>query len=51
MSSFKFEILHQSKRSRAHGGRIYTPHGTIFALSGQVSALPLAGIAFRKRQP
>ncbi len=49
MSSFKFEI--QSKRSRAHGGRIYTPHGTIFALSGQVSALPLVGIAFRKRQP
>jgi len=27
--AFRFEILYQSKRSRARIGRIYTPHGTI----------------------
>ncbi len=46
MSSFKFEILHQSKRSRARVGRIYTPHGTIqtpsfvaVATNGTIKAL------------
>ncbi len=29
MSSFRFEILHQSSRSRARVGRIHTPHGII----------------------
>lgn len=29
MSSFRFEILHQSKKSRARVGRIHTPHGII----------------------
>jgi len=29
MSSFKFEIIHQSSRSRARVGRIHTPHGII----------------------
>lgn len=29
MSYFKFEIIHQSKKSRARVGKIYTPHGTI----------------------
>jgi queuine tRNA-ribosyltransferase len=28
-SSFKFELLHTSKRSRARVGRIHTPHGII----------------------
>lgn len=27
--NFRFEILHQSKRSRARIGKIYTPHGVI----------------------
>lgn len=29
LQSFKFEILHQSKKSMARVGRIYTPHGII----------------------
>ena len=29
MNSFKFEIIHQSKKSRARVGKIYTPHGII----------------------
>lgn len=29
MSSFRFEILHESKKSRARVGRIHTPHGII----------------------
>ena len=29
MSNFRFEILHQSSRSRARVGRIHTPHGII----------------------
>ena len=29
MSFFKFEIIHQSTKSRARVGRIHTPHGTI----------------------
>lgn len=29
MSYFKFELIHQSKRSRARVGRIHTPHGII----------------------
>lgn len=29
MSKFKFEVLHQSKKSRARVGRIHTPHGII----------------------
>ncbi|MDZ4149983.1 tRNA-guanine transglycosylase, partial [Methylicorpusculum sp.] len=29
MNSFKFELTHQSKRSRARVGRIHTPHGII----------------------
>lgn len=29
MSYFSFEVLHQSKKSRARVGRIHTPHGTI----------------------
>lgn len=29
MSYFRFELLHQSKKSRARVGRIYTPHGII----------------------
>ncbi len=29
MDYFSFEIIHQSKRSRARVGRIHTPHGTI----------------------
>ncbi|MBI3508732.1 MAG: tRNA-guanosine(34) transglycosylase [Chlamydiia bacterium] len=29
MSSFRFEILHQSKKSQARVGRIHTPHGVI----------------------
>lgn len=29
MSSFKFERLHQSKKSRARVGKIHTPHGII----------------------
>jgi queuine tRNA-ribosyltransferase len=29
MSSFKFELIHQSKKSRARVGRIHTPHGII----------------------
>lgn len=29
MTYFKFEILHQSKKSRARVGRIHTPHGII----------------------
>ena len=29
MNSFKFELIHQSKRSRARVGRIHTPHGII----------------------
>jgi queuine tRNA-ribosyltransferase len=28
-NSFRFEIIHQSKKSRARVGRIHTPHGTI----------------------
>jgi queuine tRNA-ribosyltransferase len=29
MKSFKFELIHQSKKSRARVGRIHTPHGII----------------------
>jgi queuine tRNA-ribosyltransferase len=29
MSSFRFELIHQSSRSRARVGRIHTPHGII----------------------
>jgi len=29
MTPFKFEVLHQSKISRARVGRIHTPHGVI----------------------
>lgn len=29
INTFKFEIIHQSKRSRARVGRIHTPHGSI----------------------
>ncbi|MCB1084833.1 MAG: tRNA-guanine(34) transglycosylase, partial [Chlamydiia bacterium] len=29
MSSFKFELLHTSTKSRARVGRIHTPHGII----------------------
>lgn len=29
MSQFKFELIHQSKKSRARVGRIHTPHGII----------------------
>ncbi len=29
MSAFSFEIIHQSKKSRARVGRIHTPHGVI----------------------
>jgi queuine tRNA-ribosyltransferase len=29
MSSFRFELIHQSSRSRARVGRIHTPHGVI----------------------
>lgn len=29
MSYFKFELIHQSKKSRARVGRIHTPHGII----------------------
>jgi len=29
MKSFKFELLHRSKKSRARVGRIHTPHGVI----------------------
>ena len=29
MSAFKFEILHESKKSRARVGRIHTAHGVI----------------------
>jgi queuine tRNA-ribosyltransferase len=29
MTSFRFEILHESKKSRARVGRIHTPHGII----------------------
>ena len=29
MSYFRFELIHQSTKSRARVGRIYTPHGTI----------------------
>ena len=29
MNYFRFEIIHQSKKSRARVGRIYTPHGII----------------------
>lgn len=29
MSAFSFEILHQSKKSKARVGRIHTPHGVI----------------------
>ena len=29
MNSFKFELIHQSKKSRARVGKIYTPHGVI----------------------
>lgn len=29
MSSFRFEVLHQSKKSSARVGRIHTPHGII----------------------
>ncbi len=29
MKPFSFEVIHQSKRSRARVGRIYTPHGVI----------------------
>ena len=29
MSSFSFELIHQSKKSRARVGRIHTPHGII----------------------
>ncbi len=29
MSTFRFELIHQSSRSRARVGRIYTPHGII----------------------
>lgn len=29
MTKFRFEILHQSKKSRARVGRIHTPHGII----------------------
>jgi queuine tRNA-ribosyltransferase len=29
MSDFRFEVLHQSKKSRARVGRIHTPHGII----------------------
>src|ERR1700722_15671096 len=29
MSSFSFQILHQSRKSRARVGRIHTPHGII----------------------
>jgi len=29
MTKFKFELIHQSKKSRARVGKIHTPHGTI----------------------
>jgi queuine tRNA-ribosyltransferase len=29
MTNFKFELIHQSKKSRARVGRIHTPHGII----------------------
>lgn len=29
MTSFRFELIHRSKKSRARVGRIYTPHGII----------------------
>ena len=29
MSYFRFELIHQSKKSRARVGRIHTPHGII----------------------
>jgi len=29
MNSFKFELIHQSRKSRARVGRIHTPHGII----------------------
>lgn len=29
MNTFKFELIHQSKKSRARVGRIHTPHGVI----------------------
>ncbi len=29
MNSFRFEVIHKSKKSRARVGRIYTPHGHI----------------------
>lgn len=29
MNSFRFELIHRSKKSRARVGRIYTPHGVI----------------------
>lgn len=29
MTSFKFELIHQSRKSRARVGRIHTPHGII----------------------
>ncbi len=29
MTTFRFELIHQSKKSRARVGRIYTPHGVI----------------------
>ena len=28
-NSFRFELVHQSKKSRARVGRIHTPHGVI----------------------
>ncbi|MEX0939907.1 MAG: tRNA guanosine(34) transglycosylase Tgt [Candidatus Babeliales bacterium] len=29
MNTFKFEVIHQSKKSRARAGKIHTPHGII----------------------
>jgi queuine tRNA-ribosyltransferase len=29
MTSFKFELIHQSRKSHARVGRIHTPHGII----------------------
>src|SRR3972149_9360665 len=29
MNQFKFELIHQSRKSRARVGKIHTPHGTI----------------------
>ena len=29
MKNFRFELIHQSSKSRARVGRIHTPHGII----------------------